>query len=80
MMYYLILRWVVNGRIVNNNTHPTPFADQTYLLHESPAGADSGAVERWYTLTITNPSDHDLGEYLCVAENNGGVMESQVGI
>ena len=33
---------------------------------------------RWYNLTITNPSYDNLGEYLCVAENNGGVMESKV--
>ena len=33
---------------------------------------------RWYNLTITNPSYDNLGDYLCVAENNGGVMESKV--
>jgi hypothetical protein len=70
------IRWVVNGRIVNNNTHPTPFADQTYFI--MPEKISHDGVESWYNLTITNPSDHDLGKYLCVAENNGGVMEKEV--
>ena len=69
-------RWVVKGRIVNNNTHPAPFADQTWILREERLTFDG--VERWYNLTITNPDLDDLGEYLCVAENNGGVMEKKV--
>ena len=39
---------------------------------------DDCCFSRWYNLTITNPSYDNLGEYLCVAENNGGVMESKV--
>lgn len=38
----------------------------------------SFSSSRWYNLTITNPSYDNLGDYLCVAENNGGVMESKV--
>ncbi|XP_040567289.1 uncharacterized protein [Lepeophtheirus salmonis] len=64
-------RWVVNGRIVNNNTRPTAISEQMYVIRESPYGLHS----RWYNLTITKPNFDDLGEYTCVAENNGGVME-----
>jgi hypothetical protein len=69
-------RWVVGGRIVNNNSHPQPFADQTYRLAQESITSDG--VQQWYNLTITNPSVDDLGEYLCVAENHGGVMEKKV--
>ena len=69
-------RWVYNGRIVNNNSYPQPFADQTYLLHEEKITHDG--VERWFNLTITRPGEHDLGDYICVAENTGGVMEKTV--
>ena len=69
-------RWVVRGRIINNNTHPQPFADQTWIIREERVTYDG--VQRWYNLTVTNPSESDLGDYLCVAENNGGVMESRV--
>ncbi|QQP48774.1 Uncharacterized protein FKW44_009197, partial [Caligus rogercresseyi] len=64
-------RWVVNGRIVNNNTRPTAVSEQIYVIMESPQGFHS----RWYNLTITKTQFEDLGEYTCVAENNGGVME-----
>ena len=33
---------------------------------------------RWYNLTITNPSHDNLGDYMCVAENSGGLMEQRV--
>ena len=69
-------RWVMNGRILNNNTSPQPFSDQTYLLRERAVTHDG--VERWLNLTITSPSEQELGEYLCVAENNGGVAERGV--
>lgn len=69
-------RWVVDGRIVNNNTHPEPFASQMWILKEEKITSDG--VSRWYNLTITNPATEDLGKYLCVAENNGGVMEKTV--
>ncbi len=35
-------------------------------------------VEQWYNLTITNPTADDLGDYNCVAENQGGVAEKTV--
>lgn len=70
------MRWVVNGRIVNNNTNPQPFADQTYYLREQ--WIRPGGVEKWFNLTITNPTEAEVGQYLCVAENNGGVMERKV--
>lgn len=68
-------RWVVNGRIVNNNTNPVPFSDQKWLLYEEDS---INGIQRWYNLTITNAGYDNLGDYLCVAENNGGVMEKSV--
>ena len=35
-------------------------------------------MRQWFNLTITNPDTKDLGKYLCVAENQGGVMEKEV--
>ena len=49
---------------------------QTYYLHHEPITADG--VRQWFNLTITNPVAKDLGTYLCVAENQGGVMEKEV--
>ena len=31
-------RWVVGGRIVNNNTSPVPFNEQKWVLHEETFG------------------------------------------
>ena len=45
-------RWVVNGRIVNNNTSPAPFAEQKWIIREQDASRDG--IQRWYNLTITN--------------------------
>ncbi len=70
------VRWVMDGRIINNNTSPVAFADQTYVLRERDVTHDG--VERWYNLTITSPSEAELGEYRCAAENNGGVAEETV--
>jgi len=74
-------RWVLNGRIINNRTSPHPLADNTiYYIQEKssrPGGVDAD-VERWYNLTISSPTDADLGQYICVGENNGGVMERTV--
>lgn len=69
-------RWVVNGRIVNNNTNPEPFASQSWVIKDSNISPDGSS--RWYNLSISNPTIDDLGRYLCVAENNGGVMEEKV--
>lgn len=68
-------KWVVNGRIVNNNTSPVPFSDQRWIIHEQvlPDG-----IQLWFNLTITKAGYDNLGDYLCVAENNGGVMEKKV--
>ena len=68
-------RWVVNGRIVNNNTSPVAFSDQKWLLYEEEF---MNGIQRWYNLTITNAGYDNLGDYLCVAENQGGVMERKV--
>ena len=35
-------------------------------------------VERWFNLTVTRPSEAEAGEYLCVAENTGGMAERAV--
>lgn len=70
------VRWVVNGRIVNNNTSPAPFSDQKWIVREEPSSGDN--MRRWYNLTVTNAGYDNLGDYLCVAENNGGVMERTV--
>ena len=50
--------------------------EQTYYLHHEAITADG--VRQWFNLTITNPDTKDLGKYLCVAENQGGVMEKEV--
>ena len=64
------IRWVVNGRIVNNNTSPVAFSKQKWLITEQTYG-----IQKWYNLTITNAGYDNLGDYLCVAENTGGVQE-----
>lgn len=66
-------RWVVKGRIVNNNTSPIPFNDQKWILYEETYG-----IQKWYNLTVTNAGYDNLGQYVCVAENTGGVMEKTV--
>ena len=49
---------------------------QTYLLHDRSVSHDG--VERWFNLTVTRPSEAEAGEYLCVAENTGGMAERAV--
>ena len=67
-------RWVINGRIVNNNTTPVgPFSEQRMFLFE-----ETYSYQKWFNLTITNAMYDNLGEYKCVAENTGGVMEKSV--
>jgi len=66
--------WVINGRIVNNNTSPgMPFSDQRWLLFE-----ETYAIHKWYNLTVTNAGYENQGSYVCVAENSGGVQEKTV--
>ena len=60
----------MNGRIVNNNTSPVAFSKQKWLITEQTYG-----IQKWYNLTITNAGYDNLGDYLCVAENTGGVQE-----
>ena len=31
-------RWVVGGRIIGNNSHPQPLADQTYIITQARYG------------------------------------------
>jgi len=65
---------VINGRIVNNNTNPTgPFSEQKMYIFE-----ETYSYQKWFNLTITNAMYDNLGEYKCVAENTGGVMEKSV--
>ena len=66
-------RWVVDGRIVNNNTSPVPFSDQKWLLYE-----ETYSIHKWFNLTVTNAGYDNLGKYVCVADNTGGVMEKTV--
>ena len=66
-------RWVVDGRIVNNNTSPVPFDDQKWILQEETYG-----IQKWFNLTVTYAQYTNLGKYVCVAENEGGVMEKTV--
>ena len=50
--------WVINGRIVNNNTSPgMPFSDQRWLLFE-----ETYAIHKWYNLTVTNAGYENQGE------------------
>jgi hypothetical protein len=51
-IFQLQVRWVVNGRIVNNNTSPVAFSDQKWIVREEAAAADN--IRRWYNLTVTN--------------------------
>ena len=39
---------------------------------------DSGGIERNFSLTVTSVTSSDLGQYSCVALNNGGMAESNV--
>ena len=55
--------WVINGRIVNNNTSPgMPFSDQRWLLFE-----ETYAIHKWYNLTVTNAGYENQGK---TAKNN----------
>ena len=51
------VRWVVNGRIVNNNTSPAPFSDQRWIIREESASRDN--IKKWYNLTVTNAGSVD---------------------
>ena len=48
------VRWVMDGRILNNNTSPAAFATQRYLLREQAVSHDG--VERWYNLVSLSES------------------------
>ena len=83
VVFILLYRWVKDGRIINNQSRTSPFSSQIMYIYEDNRGYrgnwnTSPRLSRWYNLTITNPSYDNLGDYLCVAENNGGVMESKV--
>ena len=67
-------RWVDNGRVINNFTNQ-PFSNQMWIIREETL---NDGFSRWYNLTITNPSHDNLGDYMCVAENSGGLSEQRV--
>lgn len=67
-------KWVLRGRIVNNNTSPTGVGNQIYLIHEL------GGLERWFNLTVINLQEEDADDYTCVAVNAGGVSEQNVSL
>jgi len=72
------LRWVLNGRIIQNNSAPlqTKNPDQIYVIEDQAIA--EGGIERNYSLTITHVSSRDLGQYQCVAVNNGGLAERNI--
>ena len=57
------LRWVMDGRIIQNNTSPhhSQQQDSRYIITD--VALKERGVERNYSLTITNVGHKDLGRY-----------------
>lgn len=74
--------WVQGGRVLANGTQ--------LGSHSGMSGSDGssqrytilsdGTVNHWINLTIARASDRDLGHYLCIGFNAGGVVERNVSL
>jgi len=72
------VKWVLNGRIIQNNSAPlhSRDPDQVYVIEDLALA--EGGIERNFSLTVTAVTSSDLGQYSCVAINNGGMAERNV--
>jgi len=71
-------KWVLNGRIILNNTSPSSDSSskRSYIIREV-ATMERG-IRRNYSLTITKVDSKDLGDYTCVAINEGGMADHNI--
>jgi netrin-G1 ligand len=66
-------KWVLDGRILTNLSQ-VPFGEQLYVISES------GDIEKWTNLTVTNIDEQDANDYKCVGVNEGGLAERNVSL
>lgn len=70
------VNWVHNSRVIGNNSRSV-YGDQRFVVLEGPAGR-VGDLVRWVNLTIRGVRPQDRGQFVCVAQSNGGVDERNV--
>ena len=63
------VKWVRDGQVLANSSRNH---GKIYLLHIN------GEYERWVNLTILKSDLDDAGEYTCVGNNAGGVVEKNL--
>jgi len=72
------VKWVLNGRIIQNNTVPLHSNNQDKMYFIDDVALSEGGIERNFSLTITAADNSDLGDYSCVAINKGGMAERNI--